>query len=194
MRSVLTASLLSIALAQGTAYQAEPIDPEAYRVYAALMPHESIVRDARPRVLVLQEETSTPALCRQRSGGLLETEWLDVRDGFLRQNAAPKRLQPDQDIGIPYRVVSRSSIDALFAKAGDPTRGWVDFDTTYPGTRGYLVVSAVGFDGEKTRGMAYIWHSCGEGCGEGRFAFLDKKSGRWQEIKLRGWEGCSWAS
>jgi hypothetical protein len=194
MRIALFALLLAISLAQG-AVQPALTDPEAYRVYAALLPNEWTVRSAHAKTLVFEEETSMPKMCPEPSGGVLNTEWRDVLDDFHHQNAVPKRLLPGMDLGIPYVVVPRADILASFTNApNDRMGGWTAFYQTYPDSGGHMMVSGVGFNPQKTRAIVYMGHSCGLLCGGGTYYFLENSSGRWREMKLRDVKSCAWAS
>jgi hypothetical protein len=194
MRIVLSVLLLSIPLVQGSTPR-ELTDPEAYRVYAALLPDEWTVQSAHAETLVFEEETSMSGPCSLPSGGALETEWRDVLDDFRQRNATPMRLRPGMALGIPYLVVSRASLQALFATVGEERAGgWTTFYDMYPRSGGYMTISAVGFNVQKTRAMVYIGHSCGNLCGGGTYHFLEKSSRGWREVKLRDVTSCAWAS
>src|SRR5437660_7338853 len=63
-------------------------DPEAYSVYASLLPAES-VRIAHAKTLVFQQETGTNWKCMP-SGKPLETDWKLVVDTFREENAGTR--------------------------------------------------------------------------------------------------------
>lgn len=195
MRVILSPLIAAIPFVLAAVQPAELIDPDAYRVYAALLPNEWTVRAAHAKTLVFEEETSTPRMCAEPSGGMLETEWRDVLEDFRHQNASPKRLGPGMDLGIPYVVVPRADIRALFTpQKNDPNLGWTGFYNAYPDSGGYLMVSAVGFNSQKTRAMVYMGHSCGGLCGGGTYYFLERSSDSWRQVRLTGVTSCAWAS
>ena len=173
----------------------QPLDePEAYKVYAALLPDEWIVREARAKILVFQQETATYPRCMP-SGTPLETEWLSVVKDFRAANATPKLLHAGFDLGVPYVVVPSADIRAMFQSPGAAIApGWVDFYQQYPDSGGYMFVSAVGFDASKRRAMVYMAHSCGGLCGGGTYHFLEKIGGAWRHARLAGLTNCVWAS
>jgi hypothetical protein len=55
-------------------------------------------------------------------------------------------------------------------------------------------VSAVGFNRDGTRALAYVGHYCGGLCGGGTYHFLVKKDGKWQVDKEYGGMSCGWAA
>jgi len=62
-----------------------------------------------------------------------------------------------------------------------------------PGSGGYVEMSAVGFNSDKTLALLYAGHSCGGLCGGGTYHLLKKADGKWTEIN---WPGttCTWVS
>lgn len=184
-----------VAHGQGTvSRQAAIQDPEAYAVYASLIPQEWTVTAAHATRLVVQRETATYNRCLP-SGGPLETDWRPVMQSFKDENARDRVVLPDRDLQYPYLVVPRSEILALFkAAATDPAFGWRAFYRRYPDSGGYSQLSAVGFDAAKTRALVYISHHCGSLCGGGMHHFLQKTDGVWRPVQLPGITQCIWAS
>jgi hypothetical protein len=56
-------------------------------------------------------------------------------------------------------------------------------------TRPHFVLSAVGFNADKTIAAVWIYYDCGGLCGSGRLAVLRKAEGVWKETKED--QGCS---
>jgi len=197
-----TLSILMLGITISTAVRPQPSpsslqaldDPEAYKVFAALLPDEWIVTQARAKTLVFQQETATQRGCVP-SGGPLERDWAPVLKAFTAANATPKLLRASANFGVPHVVVPSADIRALFkAPSASPTLGWEGFYEKYPDSGGYMVVSAVGFDPPKRRAMAYVAHSCGGLCGGGTYHFLEKVGGVWRRTPLAGIANCMWAS
>jgi hypothetical protein len=78
-------------------------------------------------------------------------------------------------------------------KSAIQTAGWEGFYQRYPDSGGWIELSAVGFNVDKTVAVVYMGHHCGPLCGSGGFHVLEKKDGKWVAL---GWEGsgCAWAS
>ena len=160
-------------------------DPEAYAVYASLIPSHWVVLVANASRLVFVDEASTePERCMP-SGELLETDdWLPVVEDFKSENAEPRAVLPGRNLGIPYVVVSREEVRQIMGF------GWTNFYDRFPQSGGSVYVSAVGFDAAKERAMVYMGNFCGSECGEERFYFLEKVAGSWREAKLPGVKIC----
>lgn len=169
-------------------------DPEAYAVYASLLPSEWTVRTAHAKTRVFQEETGMNWRCLP-SGKPLEEDWRPVVDSFRSENAKPRRLRAGFRLGTPYLVVPSADIAAsLHDVRDDPNLGWDGFYRRYPDSGGFMVVSAVAFDASKQRAMVYMAHFCGSLCGGGMHHLLEKVGVAWQEARLPGVSNCAWAS
>lgn len=173
--------------------QREIDDPEAYAVYASLIPSEWTVRVARASRLVVARETATHNQCLP-SGGPLETGWRPVMDSYKAANATIRSILPDRDLGHPYVVVPKSEIAQVFKEPRDLASGWTTFYNRYPDSGGYMEFSAVGFDPSKTRALVYVAHHCGSLCGGGAHHLLQKIDGRWTPARLEGVTQCVWMS
>src|SRR5262245_51563796 len=88
-------------------------DPEAYAVYASLLPNEWSIRVAHAKTLVFQEETGTNWRCMP-TGQPLEQDWRPVVDSFRLENAKPRQLRAGFQLGTPYILVPSADITAQF--------------------------------------------------------------------------------
>jgi len=71
--------------------------------------------------------------------------------------------------------------------------GWSDFEREHPDSVGWIELSAVGFNHDKTVAIVYIGHHCGRLCGGGGFRVLRKAEGKWKGLTWKG-GSCAWAS
>ena len=70
---------------------------------------------------------------------------------------------------------------------------WDKFYRAYRDSAGFVYLSAVGFNADKTVAVVSIGHWCGGLCGEGQYHVLQKKDGRWIPLEWKG-DRCSWES
>src|SRR5438128_9600131 len=100
---------LAAALAQApsaTPQQLNAItDPEAYAVYAAVLPREW--GNVSKAALLLQQETETSSTC---SFPVQDVAWEVVERNFKAENARAQLLRPMLRLDIPYRLVARAEI------------------------------------------------------------------------------------
>jgi hypothetical protein len=162
-------------------------DAEAYEVYNAILPIEWPVTAAHAKRLVISIETTGYKMCL-RPGKGSEEIFEPAIDEYVKLNANHLRLQPKFNLNLPYKLVTADDIKAAFGQAG-----WNGFYKQYPDSGGWIDLSAVGFNTDKTVAVVYVGHYCGELCGSGHFHVLQKKEGKWSPIKWRG-EACAWIS
>jgi hypothetical protein len=180
IRSLLAACLCWSAIAFGqTSMDAETYDvKDAYRIYGLLLPHEESYGFAKG-TLTIQEETvsnqdvTEPCVTPQKA-----IRFKDAIADYNRLNRKKQWLLRRQfAIEKSYEVVSSDAIGVLLQDGG-----WDSFYNRYPDSGGYIIMSAVGFNKERTRAIVYMGSSCGVLCGSWRFHLLEKIDGDWKEV------------
>jgi hypothetical protein len=172
-----------------TAVAAVPYeDPDAYAIYAVLLTSNN------EKVFVIQPEVAYGPDVSDTSikgGTKFKRVWGAALTDYIAKFHQKRILTPDFAQGFPYRFVTRSELSAL--NTGKVEESWKNFAAHYPGARGYYYFSAVGFDKRKTHAIVEMNNSCGGLCGYGRPYFLQKKHGKWREVKVDA-EYSAWAS
>ena len=179
---VLSAGLL---LSLGMTHAQSPLtDSDAYAVYDAIVPSDSLVREAHAKELLIQDITRllTDKYCSPQGPDLIGP-WAAAAANLKKENVEPKSLVRQFGLPVPYRLIPKETLDGFFNAAG--IYGWDAFHTTYPDAHGFLLVSAVGFDDKHEHAIVYMSHSCGGLCGEGRYHFLQRTPDGWKEANPR---------
>lgn len=162
-------------------------DQDAYEVYSAILPLEWPLRDAHAKRLVIQNETKGFEMCLRP-----EKEWQEklgpAISDYVRSNAKPSLLQPRIQVEVPYQLIIADELTSAIQ-----TSGWEGFYQRYPDSGGWMELSAVGFNVNKTVAVVYMGHHCGPLCGGGGFHVLEKKDGKWVALDWKG-SSCAWAS
>ena len=182
--------ILALLLSQGviSSDKAPPYeDQEAYEVYSAIIPLGRPLKNAHAKRLIIQTETKGFEMCLRP-----EKEWEEkvgpAISDYVRANAKPSLLQQQIKVGVPYQLIMADEL-----KSAIQTVGWEGFYQRYPDSGGWIELSAVGFNVDKTVAVVYMGHHCGPLCGRGGFHVLEKKDGKWVTLDWEG-SGCSWAS
>lgn len=183
-RMALTAIVFLGCVASGMAQQADLPKPyndaDAYQVYNAVIPHEQ----SYGAMLVIQEET-TPQL--RMPGWPMGPEdclfpdaakrFQDAISDYNRINQKRWLLQRKFQLEKPYEIVNSDTLRVVIKNLQ-----WDGFRERYPDAGGYLSMSAVGFNKERTRAIVYSGVSCGSLCGDWSFHLLEKIDGGWKEV------------
>jgi hypothetical protein len=163
-------------------------DSDAYEIYSTILSSQWAVRVAKAKTLVIRAETSAKFEMCLRPDPESEKIIGGAISNYLEVNKKTWLIQKKFNIETPYKIVSSEAINAVFEK-----NKWEEFYKQYPDSGGYIELSAVGFNADKTVAIVYSGHSCGGLCGGGDYAVLQKKDGKWVPLSWRG-SSCSWAS
>jgi hypothetical protein len=97
---------------------------------------------------------------------------------YLGLNSRRWLLQPKLSFPQRYTLIPEKELAAIFQEgtSGIPSRNaWKEFQQRYPTYQGWIEVSAVGFNSDKTIAIVYLGYHCGEQCEGGEFKALEKK-------------------
>jgi hypothetical protein len=164
-------------------------DKETYAVYDALL-GVTAKGDASQNsdAITILNHTKIGVSCSDISMTIDPRRLTAGRD-FSQQNSVERLLKPDSfTLSRKVNMVSSAELDRIFA---DGPKGWPAFHTAYPGTHGYIELSAVGFAPGKNFAVVYSAVHCGPLCGTGGFVTLSKSGGVWRKNRDRL---CSWIS
>ena len=151
-------------------------DPDAYAIYATLLPS---IWKRSDELIVLVQETTTE-LCRVSR---LPEGWEGVQEDFDRQNKNVRALRPVLPLG-DYRLIPRAEIQADDARLEQEYPGiW----QRRPGSMEFAAVSAVGFNGAKTKALVYIRLRS-----SGQIHLMERRDGQW--VASRGGVRCGWGA
>jgi len=169
----------------------KPIDDlESYAVYSALLPDEAM-RGMRRSMIVIQAEAITDQRCWP-SGPPIETEWKSTFESLRAENSHARTIRSGFTLSVPYIVLPKADIMAFFTALRPDS--WKHFYERYPDSAGFLGLSAVGFDTDRTEAIVYIAHSYNFLGGEYSYHLLRKLGGNWQDTRVPGVNTCQVAS
>ena len=160
------------------------------KFYSTILAPREPVSDARAKKLLIRAETGTnDDMCLKPEGESISIVGPAIAN-FIEVNKKQWLLQKAFQLDRPYEFVFDKEIDGFFSNG---VGGWKSFYEKYPDSGGYMELSAVGFNADKTVAVVYTAHFCGGLCGGGGFEVLEKKDGKWQPLKWKG-SSCSWVS
>jgi hypothetical protein len=156
---------------------AQPYDePDAYQIYSVLLPQEESYEFANG-TLVIQEETVSEKFDAKCLTPSTKRKFKDAIVEYERVNSKQRLLQPLFHSDKPYVLVSSDAIKAAFKE-----HYWDSFKSRYPGSGGYITLSQVGFNSDKTLAIVYTGSSCGGLCGKWGLHVLEKVDGKWRAV------------
>ena len=170
-------------------------DATAYEVYAAILSSHPIPPGGR---LILRHETITNFGTFTNDEGAESTCLKPEREydkliggairDFVKVTKTKWRLREKFIPKIPYALITSDEIASLNSEGG-----WERFYKKHPASDGFVDLSAVGFNSDKTIAVVSKGRWCGILCGEGAYHVLVKKDGKWVPLEWKGIK-CHWIS
>ncbi|MCL4524537.1 MAG: hypothetical protein M1453_12465 [Acidobacteria bacterium] len=162
-------------------------DKDAYEVYAALLPHVDPWSSSIETQIVIQREITGWDECTRDSleiklGRKYRKVWEPVLEDYARMCRSSWQLLPRFPIKNPIVLLPEQDEST----AANKEWSWDAFYAKYPKARGYVSLSAVGFNAKKDKALVHAWFGCGLLCGRGTYHFLEKKNGKWQPAEVKG--------
>jgi len=172
-------SFIGAMLASGTVFQNAPASPppnpaqryedaEAYKVYSAALANSD-------KPMLIQLETWADIRCLN-SVRAADKQAASAFDDYVKVNETKWVLQNKFNFPKPPKLVGPEEIRAMFVEQEK------EYQKGGPVTqRGYFILSAVGFNAEKTIAVVNIYYTCGGLCSDGFLTVLRKTDGIWTE-------------
>lgn len=150
---------------------------EAYEVYNVVLPHEESYGFSKGTLVIQQETVKKPEASGPCFTDEARDKFMDALSDLDGLTSKAWLLQRKFQIAKPYQLVPSDTIRLSLDKDG-----WDGFHKRYPSSGGYLVMSPVGFNKDKTRAIVYTGSSCGLLCGAWGFHLLEKSHGKWKQV------------
>jgi hypothetical protein len=149
------------------------IDKEEQAVYSFFAQENS-------RALILQDtSTNIAGDSPQQTIEFIKSGFKDVSeetlDNYLERNGQPGQLSPDMHLGVDYVLLTKEDLANI---SSQPNWGQV-LAEKYPGTRGYIIFSRVGFNNTLDQAVIYVGNVDGPLMGAGYYYLMEKQKGQW---------------
>ena len=165
-----------------------PLDDEEYAVYSALL--QSLYASGA-KVLVIDNFVSGCVPVGNNAEG--ERAWQQSLNGlpnklprlsaktvtdFKSKSRTCHTIEAKLRLPTKYILISQTERRAIFSKP-DVNKSWQSFQQKYPGAAGYINVSNIGFNEDRTQALVNTFRKCGDKCGGEKMVLLTKVNGKW---------------
>jgi hypothetical protein len=185
---LLSIELGSIAFsAPGVQTNSEPgVSAEEYEIYSAVI-KELYVRPDTKQVIV-EERTF-----RYDFGGGEDEPWREKKKGLTIDESAVEDYETRNSrqwllnkasfkLPVKTNLITDLDLKAIFhGKWGDLE--WINYYRRFPDSRGFVMLSRIGFNTQHTQALLYVGSRCGPRCGDIHFLLLEKANGTWTTKK-----------
>jgi len=167
-------------------------DADAYEVYSATLPMDSSYQDSKAVLILQRVPPSEWPIGSPREALHGDPEFnktfAPIFDSFDKANQESRSLEHHFSIPKPYKLLNKDEIDVTFRRRAPNALddGWGGFREVFPESRGYIILSGVGFNADRTLALVYVEHRCGGLCAAARYYILEKRKGHWAQYKPKG--------
>jgi len=146
---------------------------EAYEIYSAVLPGQWPVTVAHAKKLLIRAETTTggDGMCLKPEGESIAVVGPAIKD-YMEVNQNTWLLGKTFQMDLPYEFIFAADLKGIFSQG---VGGWKMLYDRYPDSGGWIELSAIGFNADKTVAIVYVAHHCGMLCGRGGLQVLEKK-------------------
>lgn len=157
-------------------------EPEAYRVYAAILPENLAYKRSTATVIIREETRSNLERCF--SPHLLHDALVGSAIAeYRRLSRSPWKLARFFPISKPYELAPETDFAGFWWKPSSPLGEYIRSHPEFPGI---IELSAVGFNREKTIAVVYMGYKR-EVLSSGWYVqILRKQNGHWRQIIGQG--------
>ena len=176
-------------LPKPSAVPSSPIDDEDYSVYSAVLKELY-----GGKSIALENQVSgCTGIGNNKEGEASWQKSLDGLSGKLKK-LSPKTIADfkgksnlcrmlDAKFNPSIKLISKQERRTIFS-GKDMRKAWAAFNKKFPGANGYVIVSNVGFNEDRTQALVDISNKCGDKCGAEQFVLLTKINGSWSVIGM----------
>jgi hypothetical protein len=163
---------------------------EEYEIYSAVITQKYVRPDTK--LMMIEDRTFRYDFSNENDEPWRD-KFKDKKTGLtIDQSAAEdyetknsrQSLLNKASFKLPVKVTLIGDLDlrAIFhGKWGELE--WINYYRKYPDSDGFLMLSRIGFNTERTQALLYLGSRCGPGCGEINFLLLEKTNGSWSTKK-----------
>jgi hypothetical protein len=106
-------------------------------------------------------------------------------EDLLRNNEKEGELARQLNLTVRYELLGKQNSAKT---AEEYAKQWKDFYERYPGSRGVISLSRVGFNSERNQAIVYVENVCAGLCGRSYYVLLMKSKQGWKvEKEMRLW-------
>ena len=161
------------------------VSDEEYEIYSAAIKQYYVSDNAKLLVIVDRtfryDFSDNEEPWKEKYKGL--TIDRSTVDDFEARNVRPSLLtKAPFKVQGKFNVISDLDLKAIFHGTWGDFQ-WTTYYRRFPESRGFIMLSRVGFNTDHTQALLYIGSRCGPGCGDIHFLLLEKTNGTWTTKK-----------
>jgi hypothetical protein len=162
------------------------ISDEEYEIYSTVIKQKYI--QPNTKLLIIEERTFRYDFAVDN-----DEPWREKRKGVTIDRSAAEDYEAKNSqpwllnkamfkLPVKLNLITDLDLKAIFHGHWGELE-WISYYKRYPESTGFVMLSRIGFNTDRTQGLLYIGSRCGPGCGEINFLLLEKANGTWTTKK-----------
>ena len=162
------------------------VSDEEYEIYSTLIKQKYI--QPNTKLLIIEERTFRYDFAVDN-----DEPWREKRKGVTIDRSAAEDYEAKNSqpwllnkamfkLPVKLNLITDLDLKAIFHGHWGELE-WISYYKRYPESTGFVMLSRIGFNTDRTQGLLYIGSRCGPGCGEINFLLLEKANGTWTTKK-----------
>lgn len=154
--SMMVMTFASVAISGGYPSSKAKLEAEEYEVMSALI-NEYAGSDFE--LLLINDHTESWCIMARLQE--MRSDWVGLEsetiDSLIVRNSFSVELEKKLSLDSKYRLIPRDEYVKILQ--GDAVPNWNNFDTLFPDSPGFMTVSRVGFNSERTQALIYFYNA-----------------------------------
>ena len=165
----------------------EGVSNEEYEIYSTVVQQKYV--QSNTKLLVIEDRTfrydfaienDEPWRDKPRKGAAIDPT---AAEDYEARNSRQWLLnKPSFKLPVKLDFITDLDLKAIFRGHWGELE-WISYYRRYSDSRGFIMLSRIGFNTAHTQALLYMGSRCGPGCGDLNFLLLEKVNGTWTTKK-----------
>jgi hypothetical protein len=162
------------------------VSDEEYEIYSSVI--KQIYVQPNTKLLVIEERTFRYDFSTEN-----DEPWRDKKKGLTIDQSAVEDYETRNSrqwllnkvsfkLPVKHSLITDVDLKTLFHGSWGDLE-WIAYYRRFPDSRGFVMLSRIGFNTQHTQALLYVGSRCGPHCGDIYFLFLEKANGTWTTKK-----------
>jgi hypothetical protein len=158
------------------------VSDEEYEIYSSII--KQFYVEAETKLIMIEERTFRYDFAvdddepwREKKKGVIIDD--SAADDYEAKNGRQWLLNKNSfKLPVKINLITDLDLKAIFHGNWGELQ-WINYYRRFPDSRGFVMLSRIGFNTEHTQALLYVGSRCGRGCGDIHFLLLEKVNGAW---------------
>ena len=160
------------------------VSDEEYEIYSSII--KQFYVEPKTKQVIIEERTfrydfgvANDEPWREKSKKKGESIDESAADDYETKNGSKWLLNKNSfKLPVKMSLITDNDLKAIFHGSWGDLE-WINYYRRFPESRGFVMLSRVGFNTERTQALMYVGSRCGPHCGDIHFLLLEKANGIW---------------